>query len=176
GQVVGVSSTAAGGPLYTIAYERDDAGRITRVTETVEGITSDQRYHYDQGGRLTEVRQIVGAGQEELVEQYEYDLNGNRTQATVAGVSISGAYDDRDAISTYGDAAFSHTAAGERLTRAVGGLTTRYGYDVPGNLVGVALPDGRQVTYLVDGQNRRVGKRIGGTLVQGFLCQDQLRP
>src|SRR5690606_1881517 len=30
--------------------------------------------------------------------------------------------------------------------------------------------------YLIDGQNRRVGKKINGVLVQGFLYQDQLNP
>jgi RHS repeat-associated protein len=32
------------------------------------------------------------------------------------------------------------------------------------------------VRYLVDGQNRRVGKKVNGTLVQGFLYQDRQRP
>jgi hypothetical protein len=29
------------------------------------------------------------------------------------------------------------------------------------------------VTYLIDGQNRRIGKQVNGMLVQGFLYQDQ---
>jgi len=39
-----------------------------------------------------------------------------------------------------------------------------------------ALPDGRVVGYVVDGQDRRVGKKVDGVLVQGFLYQDQLNP
>jgi len=38
------------------------------------------------------------------------------------------------------------------------------------------LPDGTQVEYVIDGQNRRVGKKVNGTLVQGFLYTDALRP
>jgi hypothetical protein len=38
------------------------------------------------------------------------------------------------------------------------------------------LPDGKQIAYLIDGQNRRIGKKINGALRQGFLYQDDLRP
>jgi RHS repeat-associated protein len=40
----------------------------------------------------------------------------------------------------------------------------------------VTLPDGQQISYVVDGDNRRIGKRVNGTLVEGFLYQDDLRP
>jgi len=32
------------------------------------------------------------------------------------------------------------------------------------------------IEYVIDGQNRRIGKKVNGTLVQGFLYQDQLKP
>ena len=32
------------------------------------------------------------------------------------------------------------------------------------------------ITYVIDGQNRRIGKKINGVLVQGWLYQDQLEP
>ena len=40
----------------------------------------------------------------------------------------------------------------------------------------VTLPNGKEIAYLVDGRNRRIGKQVNGTLVQGFLYQDSLRP
>ena len=40
----------------------------------------------------------------------------------------------------------------------------------------VTLPDGTQIEYLVDGQDRRIGKKVNGTLVQGWLYQDALNP
>jgi RHS repeat-associated protein len=40
----------------------------------------------------------------------------------------------------------------------------------------VTLSDGTQISYVIDGQNRRVGKQINGSLVQGFLYQGQLSP
>src|SRR5207253_11269959 len=53
---------------------------------------------------------------------------------------------------------------------------TGYDYDVLGNLAGATLPGGASVAYLLDGRNRRIGKKAGGTLVQAFLYRDQLRP
>ena len=52
--------------------------------------------------------------------------------------------------------------------------TTVYNYDLMGNLTYVQLPDGTEIEYIIDGQNRRIGKKVNGTLVQGFLYQDQL--
>src|SRR5262249_13113072 len=40
----------------------------------------------------------------------------------------------------------------------------------------VTLPNDTQVEYVVDGQNRRMGKKVNGVLVQGFLYIDALHP
>jgi RHS repeat-associated protein len=53
-----------------------------------------------------------------------------------------------------------------------GNDTTTYAYDLFGNLVHVAMPDGTQIDYITDGLNRRIGKRVNGLLVQGFLYDD----
>ncbi len=45
-----------------------------------------------------------------------------------------------------------------------------------GNLKSATLPGSTTVEYVIDGQNRRIGKKINGTLVQGFLYQNQLNP
>lgn len=45
-----------------------------------------------------------------------------------------------------------------------------------GNLRSVTLPDGTQIDYVIDGKNRRIGKKVNGSLVQGFLYADQLKP
>ena len=44
------------------------------------------------------------------------------------------------------------------------------------NLTQVSLPSGTTLDYLIDGQNRRIGKKVDGVLTQGFLYQDQLNP
>ena len=45
-----------------------------------------------------------------------------------------------------------------------------------GSLLSVTLPDATQIEYVIDGENRRVGKKINGTLVQSFVYQDELTP
>src|SRR5437016_13960278 len=72
----------------------------------------------------------------------------------------------------------TYTANGELLTKnnPVLGQTASFTYDVVGNLKSVSLLGGLQVDYVVDGQNRRVGKKVNGVLTQGFLYQNQLNP
>jgi RHS repeat-associated protein len=110
------------------------------------------------------------------VESYEYDENGNRTSFTGPSGTVTATYDDQDRLLTYGNASYTYTAAGELKQKVVGTDTTRYEYDPLGNLREVELPDGTLIEYLVDGQNRRVGKKVNGTFVQGFLYGDQLKP
>jgi RHS repeat-associated protein len=40
----------------------------------------------------------------------------------------------------------------------------------------VTLPNGTVIEYVIDGQNRRIGEKVNGTLLQAFLDQDQLNP
>src|SRR5205807_2463017 len=65
---------------------------------------------------------------------------------------------------------------GELQSKTNAGQTTQYAYDVVGNLKSVTLPAGTQISYVIDGQYRRIGKRVNGALVQGFLYQGSLRP
>ena len=159
--------------LFTVQYTRDKLGRITTKTETVEGLTSTYTYAYDQAGRLTDVWKD-GA----LVGHYEYDLNSNRTLYTGQLGSFTGTYDAQDRLLSYGNYTYTYTANGELLSKTdtVTGETTTYDYDVLGNLMSVTLPDGTLIEYVVDGRNRRIGKKVNGVLVQGFLYADQLNP
>ena len=67
------------------------------------------------------------------------------------------------------------TASGqlESATNTAG--TTTYTYDALGNLRTVALPSAETVAYVVDGQNRRVGRMVDNVLVTGWLYEDGLR-
>jgi RHS repeat-associated protein len=53
---------------------------------------------------------------------------------------------------------------------------TTYSYDALGNLRTVMLPSGTTFEYLIDGQNRRVGKLRNGVLERAWLYEDQFRP
>ncbi|MFQ5515840.1 MAG: hypothetical protein ACE5FG_15640, partial [Myxococcota bacterium] len=49
-------------------------------------------------------------------------------------------------------------------------------YDALGNLRSVTLSDGTVIDYVIDARNRRIGKKVDGQLVRGWLYKDQLNP
>ncbi len=111
-----------------------------------------------------------------VIETYESDANGNRVQALTSSQGmVTGSYDDQDRLIEYGGNTYTYTANGELLTKTRNGQTTTYHYDVLGNLRQVQLPE-KTIEYVIDGRHRRVGKKVNGTLVQGFLYQGSLKP
>src|SRR5690606_28921640 len=113
-----------------------------------------------------------------LAAHYDYDANGNREGRTTASGTISGAYDDQDRLLSYGAVTYAYLDRGELWSRmdTATGATTIYSYDALGALRHVSLPGGPEIEYLVDGLGRRVGKKVGGMLVKGWLWGDALRP
>ena len=61
-------------------------------------------------------------------------------------------------------------------SRTTGSEMTSYDYDSLGNLVAVALPDGRQIEYRVDAYGRRLAKLVNGTVVSKWLYAGGLLP
>ena len=140
-------------------------------TETIGGVTDVYAYTYDAVG------QLIAASK-----------NARRSRATpTTSMAIAPArrwreprsaatYDDQDRIVQYGTVIHSYNGAGDLLAKTDGAQITSYQYDQLGNLLGVTLPTGTAVSYIVDARNRRVGKRVDGALVKGFLYADKLRP
>jgi RHS repeat-associated protein len=62
------------------------------------------------------------------------------------------------------------------LTKTQNGQTTRYTYDVLTNLLKVKLPTGDKIEYIVDGKDRRIGKKVNGVLTQAYLYQGDTNP
>lgn len=153
--------------LYNVSFIRDKLGRIKQKTETLNASTSIYDYRYDVAGRLD---QVTTNGNVSSI--YGYDSNGNRDSHN----GSIGIYDEPDRLLTYGAASYSYTTNGELLSKTEAGLTTNFTYDVIGNLTNVTLPGGLVIDYVIDGRDRRVGKKVNGALVQGFLYQDQLNP
>jgi RHS repeat-associated protein len=165
------SYTAAfsGTPLYSETVVRDLAGRITQKTETLQGTTHVWGYTFDAAGRLTDVTEDSN-----FFSHYGYDADDNRTTYTNASGTVNPTYDAQDRLTAYGAATYGYTLDGELTSKTVSGQTTSYTYDALGNLLHVGPPTGSAIDYVVDGENRRVGKEIGGTLSEGFLYQDAL--
>jgi RHS repeat-associated protein len=165
--------------LLTLQYTRDAIGRIAKHTETIDGRTHTYTYHYDASRRLAAVEQDG-----HLLARYEYDANGNRLKRT-GPAGGTGHYDAQDRLIQYDNTRYTYTAAGDLQATSTAGRrwlilsrqqSTAYDYDALGNLRSANLPDGTRIEYLIDGDNRRIGKKANGSLVQGFLYKDSLKP
>lgn len=117
---------------------------------------------------------MTGNGQ--LVATYGYDANGNRTSVVSPTGTLTGAADDQDRLLSFGNATYEYTRSGELQHKIVGADTTTYTYDALGNLRSVQLPSGSLIEYVTDERNRRIGRKVDGVFVQGFLWQRQLAP
>jgi RHS repeat-associated protein len=173
GELSTYSASVSGAPVFNVTYTRDKLGRITQKVETIGGSTDTFVYTYDTAGRLADVQKNSA-----VVGHYSYDSNGNRLSQTDQSGTVNGTYDAQDRLMQYGNLQYTYTANGELATKTnpVLGQTASFTHDVLGNLKSATLPGGVQIDYVVDGQNRRIGKKINGVLVQGFLYQNQLNP
>jgi RHS repeat-associated protein len=124
-----------GGLNRGIVY--DGASQITSVVHTGQGTPGvfNQNYEYDPVGRVT---RFVGAGSE---HGFEYDANGNRTQAVFDQAVHANTYD-------WGS---------DQLMLIAGPLINKtYAYDAAGNLSG----DGT-VTYTYSSRGRMSSSKVG---------------
>lgn len=160
----GITATFGGNTIFDARYTRDSLGRVVQDTETAAGVETALTFQYDSAGRLKTV--LRNGGQEAY---YEYDPNGNRIRATApSGVAV-GTYDAQDRLVEYGATSYRYTQNGDLRFRIVGSDTTTYTYSSRGELLEVKLPTGTRIDYVLDPMGRRVGKKINGVLVRGWL-------
>lgn len=173
GEVATAQASIGGTAILAVQYTRDSLGRISTKTETIQGATTSYSYTYDAAGRLSEVKQN-GL----IVATYTYDSNSNRLSKVGPTGPQSGTYDDQDRLLTYNGSTYSYTANGELASKTSlqPPASSLYTYDALGNLRSATLPNGTTIGYVIDGENRRIGKTVNGSLVQGFLYENQLEP
>jgi len=162
GLLTNYTATANGVVVWSIALRYDLINRLTNKTETSADVTRTFQYVYDVAGRLKEVWQNGG-----LATTYTYDANGNRLSRNTDLAT----YDAQDRVQALGDTTFLWSPNGDLHARTSGGQTTTYTYDVRGALTAVSPQVGLRIDYVIDGFGRRIGKKIGGSLAQGFLYQ-----
>ena len=179
-----------GTPFFEQTYSRDTLGRISSITETqtlapAPPTTTVKFYKYDTAGRLWRV--CPDDACTTITSEYLYDPNGNRLAGSFnqSGTLTAAVYDDQDRListqsSILGPQSYTYTANGEEQTKTDASGQTTYTYDALGNLRQVLLPDGTLIDYVVDGRNRRIGKKAtvnnATVLERQWLYEDQLEP
>lgn len=162
---------------FTETMERDKLGRVTQRVETIDGESTTYLYSYNTMGRLVEVSETPPGETTPTVRTYTYDNNGNR----LSGPAVSSAtYNNADQQLSYGSTTFTYADDGSMTSRTNATDVTSYSYDALGRLRQVDLPDGRKVTYGVDGLNRRVAKwvddGVNEVLVTTWAYRDDRNP
>jgi RHS repeat-associated protein len=173
GEVDAQNYSVSGQNLTPWNLARNNNGRITNKSETFGGTSSDYIYTYDSMGRLLTVTK-----DSVLVEEYQYDVNGTRIYEMdslrgIAGRSYS--YDDEDHLLSVGPAIYSYNLDGFLTAKTDGTDVTTYDYSSRGELLNVALSDGRIIEYVHDPLGRRIAKKIDGVIVEKYLWQGLTR-
>ena len=172
GELAGHRVISNGSTIFAAGYVRDSLGRIAQLFDTTQGTPTQWSFVYDSIGRIV-ADSVNGA----IFHAFAYDGNGNRVSFTSTAGNVGYTYDNQDRLLSAGTTTFAYGSNGELKTRTVPGVgTTSYTYDALGNLVTVLLPSGARIDYVIDGQNRRIGRKMNGTLIQGWLYQNQLNP
>jgi RHS repeat-associated protein len=157
---------------------RDSLGRITLMNETINGATHSWLMTYDSRSRLESVTLDGGTN------VYTYDPNGNLTE--INGATF-GTYDAQDRMVTLNPAngsgpwTYSYTNNGDLTEKTSGTQEYAFDYDLSSNLRSAQVNTSitADVSYVIDGSNRRVGKAItpsiGASVADGLLYDEQNR-
>lgn len=144
--------------LYKYVLTRDILGRVSTKVESYGASATSYSYSYDSSGRLDAVLKDGLP-----FSEYNYDSNSNRISGISSGQTFTATFDDQDKILNYNSNSYTYNANGEMISKqdSLGG--TNYSYDAFGNLKGVSLPNGNNVNYLLDGDDRRMLKLVNGS-------------
>jgi RHS repeat-associated protein len=191
GRIKQKTETVLGEASHVYQYDYDSVGRLREVVKDCAGSAFpawSSTASYLAGDCIS----YAGLKYRALVDQstanqpdaslaawerqhaYSYDANGNRL--TAPGITSVPVYDAQDRMLAYGACTYAYKPDGSLQTKSCPDGTTSYDYDSFGNLRHVTLPNATNIDYLIDGQNRRIGKKVNGALVEGFFYRDQLQP
>jgi len=159
-------------PLYDWTVSRDNAGRITRKTENMQGSAAIWDYGYDEAGRITTVKQNNA-----VVESYTYDADGNRL-TEINDLRLTNktyTYSAEDHVITAGTDRYLYDQDGFLTSKITSAGTTTFSYSSRGELLNATLPSGTAISYDHDPMGRRIAKRVNGTITEQYLWQGMTR-
>jgi RHS repeat-associated protein len=169
-----------GDTSITTSFTHNLAGQIktrTDVVETPTGTRTDSyEYFYDDRSRLEQVKL-----NNVVIEEYDYDSNGNRSDysSTRAGLTGTSIYNDDDQLQSNSNASYGYDANGRLATRSrnvVDGepIMSTYDYSSDGRLLSVTTPE-HTVTYRHNAFGNRVAKLVDGVVVEKYLWENKTR-
>ncbi|PHS16300.1 MAG: hypothetical protein COA78_04150 [Blastopirellula sp.] len=193
GQLSTITSPDTGGLAFTydgflptsVTWTGDVAGSTSNVYDNDFRISQGSvnggfniSFQYDDDSLLT------GAGALSLTRDTQNglitgsSLSNTNTTNTYNGFGETTQYAAAQGASTVFDVVYTRDLIG-RITQKVeeiGGISTtsNHQYDPAGRLTQVT--EGAITTTYSYDSNRRIGKKVNGTFVQGFLYRDQLNP
>jgi len=139
--------TVNGRKIYSIQLSYDSRGNISQKVESVAGAPAvTWKYKYDADGQLVQTLKN-GVNQ----EQYEYDVNGNRTsyrRPDWTGALLS-EFDVQDRIVRQGGVTYQFNSDGQLTQRG----SDTFQYSALGELLKATVA-GKAVTYTYDGMGR----------------------
>jgi len=165
---VWTAETRVGGRTVAKSVTREERGRVVEERWTLGGVTEIRRHRYDDTGRLVETT-VVGGN----TSSYGWDERGRRT---AHGPDLARVDDDGRLLAEGDDRVWTWNDAGQLARRTLGGKTTAFAHDALDRLRSATLPDGRRITYLLDGLGRRVGRRVDGQLERGWVIGEGAHP
>ncbi|BDQ38149.1 hypothetical protein SYK_25090 [Pseudodesulfovibrio nedwellii] len=163
----------AGATPYFLQLDLNDAHRIESRTERINDRRETWEFEYDDAGRLTSVIGDTG-----WCEDFEYDDKGRRKADYAVGrepFMRSYQYTDDDRLLAVDTLQFEHDALGFRSAKINGESVTRYKYSKDYRLLGVLLPDGREITFDHDKHGRRQARYVNGTLDEAYQWKNFIR-
>jgi RHS repeat-associated protein len=169
-----------GDTSITTSFTHNLAGQIktrTDVVDTPSGTRTDSyEYFYDNRNRLerVELNNVV-------IEEYDYDSNGNRSvySSTRAGLTGTSIYNDDDQLQSNSNASYGYDANGRLATRTrnvVDGepVITTYDYSSDGRLLSVVTAQ-YTISYRHNAFGNRVAKLVDGVITEKYLWENKTR-
>lgn len=156
---------------YRCEVKCDQQGRIVGKRESVDGMSHEYEYIYDEADRLYSVRRD-GVG----VEQYLYDSEGRRRSEYNSlrdGLTRGYHYSGDNRLLKAGDVNYHHDGLGFRFAKSVENWTWRYWYSPDYKLLRVNLPEGGCVEYSHDDEGRRIVKTVDGKMAERYQWKDK---
>jgi len=184
-QSVSVGGTVVADIVYDapgsggVSERRDNLGRIRFKTETFRSATTHTNsttkweYRYDERGQI---KQVYFGGT--LGFDAVYDKNGNPKQFTTApGIPATVCnVDAQDRLLNCGALTLTYYDNGEVKTKTNAASVWTYHYDALSRLRKVVRANGTSYEYVVDGEGRRIAKKVNGTITRRWLYGKGLSP